>query len=157
MSVKDIMTREVATLPPEASIRDAMELLYTNHLSGAPVVRGSSVVGVISMTDIADLLVNVPDPVTIDGDSLLDERTVADAMTRDIIKVESCSSIRSAATVMRKRKVHRVLVMDDDKLIGIVSSLDIARAISEKGIAGVSGIRLDPCSSKDSPWIMLEN
>jgi CBS domain-containing protein len=119
------------------------------------VLRGKSVVGVISMTDIADLLVNVPEPVTIDGDSLLDQRSVGEAMSRDVISVTPSTSVQSAAAVMRKRGVHRLLVMEDDKLAGIVSALDIARAVSERGIAGHTGIRLDPCCDEPSPWITI--
>jgi len=155
LRVRDIMTCDIAALTPEATIREAMEMLYTGHLSGAPVLRGGSVVGVISMTDVADLLVNGPEPVTIDGDSLLDERTVEDAMSRDLISVSPDASVKSAATLMRKRGVHRVLVMDDDRLAGIVSSLDIARAVSERGVMALGGVSRDPCCDDPSPWITI--
>ena len=155
LCAKDIMTHEVFTLEPEATIREAMELLYANHLSGAPVTRGKKVVGVVSMSDVADLLVNVPDPITIDGDSLLDERTVSDAMSRDIISVTPETSVRTIAGIMRKRAIHRILVMEDSHLCGIVSAIDIARAVSEKGIAGQTGVTLDPCCDPPSPWITV--
>ena len=41
LCAKDIMTRELSTLQPEATLREAIEMLYTNHLSGAPVVTGA--------------------------------------------------------------------------------------------------------------------
>lgn len=155
LCAKDIMTREVSTLAPEATIREAMELLNSSHLSGAPVVRGANVVGVISMSDVADLLVNGPEPITIDGDSLLDERTVGDAMTRDVISVTPEASVRTIASIMRKRSVHRILVMEDGKLCGIVSALDIARTVGEKGIAGHTGVTLAPVCDQSTPWITM--
>lgn len=155
LCAKDIMTSHVSTLQPEATIREAMEMLYTNHLSGAPVVSGTRVVGVISMSDVADLLVNVPEPITIDGDSLLDERTVAEAMSRDIVSVTPDTSVRSIAGLMRKRAIHRILVMEDSRLCGIVSAIDIARTVSEKGIAGQTGVTLDPCCDSPSPWLTV--
>ena len=155
LRVKDIMTCDVSTLAPEATIREAMEMLHTAHLGGAPVVRGKRVVGVISMTDVADLLVNGPEPVTIDGDSLLDERSVADAMTREVISVAPDTSVKAAATLMRTRGVHRVLVMDEAELAGIVSSLDIARAVSERGVTALGGVSPVPCSDDPSPWITV--
>ena len=155
LCASDIMTRHVSTLVPEATIREGMEMLYISHLSGAPVVRGNKVVGVISMSDVADLLVNVPDPVTIDGDSLLDERTVGDVMSREIISVTPETSVRTIAGIMRKRAIHRILVMDGSRLCGIVSAIDIARAVSEKGIAGQTGVTLDPCSDSPSPWLTV--
>ena len=73
LCVNDIMTRELVTLAPETSIREAMETLSTNHLSGAPVVSGERVVGVISMTDILSLLVSAPQPSPVDReDSAVD-------------------------------------------------------------------------------------
>jgi CBS domain-containing protein len=155
LCAKDIMTRDVFTVEPESTIREAMELLYSSHLSGAPVVSGTSVVGVISMSDIADLLVNVPEPITIDGDSLLDERMVGDAMTRDVISVTPETSVRVIAGIMRERSVHRILVMEDRKLCGIVSALDIARAVDEKGIAGSTGVSLAPICDQPTTWITM--
>jgi CBS domain-containing protein len=155
LCAKDIMTRELSTLQPEATLREAIEMLYTNHLSGAPVVTGTRVVGVISMSDIADVLVNAPEPLTIDGDSLLDERTVGEAMSRDIISVSPDSSVRTIAGIMRNRAVHRILVMENTRLCGIVSAIDIARSVSDKGIAGHTGVSLAPRCDSSSPWITL--
>lgn len=155
LCAKDIMTREISTLEPDATLREAIEMLYTNHLSGAPVVTGARVVGVITMSDVADVLVNAPEPVTIDGDSLLDEYTVAEAMSRDIISVSPDTSVRTVAGIMRNRAVHRILVMEQTRLCGIVSAIDIARSVSEKGIAGHTGVRLAPRCDSSSPWISV--
>ncbi len=165
--VRDIMTREVVSLTPCATIREAMETLSTNHLGGAPVVVEDSVVGVISMTDMVGLMVSGPkvephDTVesigelwdSIDAahgddwmhdiganinaaslvrDRLLDQCTVRDAMTEEVFSVLPEASVRAAATMMRDNGIHRVLVMEGGALLGIVSSLDIARAVSDRG------------------------
>jgi hypothetical protein len=52
LKLRDIMTRDVTTLSSDLTLRDAMELLLTRHVSGAPVVFGGKVVGVISATDL---------------------------------------------------------------------------------------------------------
>lgn len=198
LCVRDIMTRDVVTLAPEATIREAMETLSTNHLSGAPVVAGESVVGVISMTDILAFIVSAADsPVETQvesigeslegsdaeldnediesdamsrdlwadwneasdsrvddalpqGDKLLDQRTVEEAMNREVFSVTPAASVRQAATMMRERGIHRVLVMNRRSLVGIISSLDIARAVSERGVAG---IRILPPCDGPSTWI----
>lgn len=201
LCVRDIMTREVMSLTPDATIRDAMEALSTNHLSGAPVISGNKVVGVISMTDILGFIISSPeagqatqsepadedwedpeseiedsevrsaalsedtweewthgsearvDDASPEGDNLLDQRTVEEAMNTEIFSVPPTASVRAAATVMRKKGIHRVLVMEEKTLLGIVSSLDIARVVSEKGLAGMSGIRTQPRCDESSPWI----
>lgn len=55
LRLQDIMTRNVVTVSPQLSLRDAMDLLTSKHISGAPVVVSGKVVGVISLTDLAEL------------------------------------------------------------------------------------------------------
>ena len=201
LSVRDIMTTGVVTLTPESTIREAMETLSTSHLSGAPVVTGNHVVGVISTSDIMSFIVSAPEPETADADEtvreaweeplqdpdeeeeieramsdevfdewaqsgdgiiddaspdgrgLLDQHTVEEAMTQNVFSIAPGSSVRAAATLMRKHGIHRLIVMHGAKLAGIVSALDITRAVCDKGIAGESGIRLEPRCDDPSPWI----
>ncbi len=177
LKLRDIMTREVDTLEPEMSIRDAMARLSSRHVSGAPVVSGHMVVGVVSMTDLVELATSLPgvrgasdewrewtadaEPVeedesipsasyftelwTDDGADVaarlasssalerdaLDEHTVSEAMTRTICALPSMADVREAADYMRTTGIHRVLVVDEGRLSGIVSTMDIARAVAE--------------------------
>lgn len=200
LAVRDIMTTDVVTVTPESTIREAMETLSTNHLSGAPVVTGSRVVGVISTSDILSFIVSAPEPETADGETvsqaweelvpdldeeeeieralsddvfdehvqgadriiddtspngrtLLDQHTVEEAMTQNVFSVAPDSSVRAAAALMRKHGIHRVIVMQGRKLAGIVSALDITRAVCDKGIGGQSGVRLERRCADPSPWI----
>jgi len=59
-TVADLMTREVLTLAPELPARDAMTILATRHLSGAPVVAGRRVLGVVTLTDLVQLAAILP-------------------------------------------------------------------------------------------------
>lgn len=200
LRVRDIMTRDVIRLTPEATIREAMELLSTRHLGGAPVIVEEKVIGVISMTDILGFIVAAPEPELADqedtsyesmdvvdtgtdddesdaasmseevwdawmrgsgsrvddaipqGNRLLDQRTVGDVMTDQVFSVPPGASVRSAATMMRDRGIHRVLVMDGKTLVGIVSAMDIARAVSEKRTAGDDGIGLSVCRGDPPIW-----
>ena len=52
MLVRDIMTRNVTTVTPELPLREAIDVLVTNHVSGAPVVQNERVVGIVSATDL---------------------------------------------------------------------------------------------------------
>lgn len=61
LRLQDIMTRDVVTVSSELSLRDAMDLLTTRHISGAPVVSAGKVVGVISLTDLAEFAAGRPD------------------------------------------------------------------------------------------------
>ena len=65
LKLRDIMTRDVITVDPQLSIRDAMELLSTQRVSGAPVVAGGEVLGIVSMTDLAQFAASLQDPLAI--------------------------------------------------------------------------------------------
>ncbi|HJU65084.1 MAG TPA: CBS domain-containing protein [Gemmatimonadaceae bacterium] len=60
LKLRDIMTREVITVSPDLSIRDAMDLLATRHVSGVPVVVGEVVLGVVSTTDLLGFAATLP-------------------------------------------------------------------------------------------------
>lgn len=168
--LRDIMTTGVVTVSPETTIREAMELLTAQHISGVPVVSGRKVVGVVSATDLMSLasaLPDVPDDMTAvaeweppaelpgsyfselwteDSDrdvedrfaaaarserSVLDEHTVAEAMTRAMYSLPPDAEITRAADFMQRVHAHRILVMQDDELVGIVTAMDVARAVAE--------------------------
>ncbi|HUO52840.1 MAG TPA: CBS domain-containing protein [Gemmatimonadaceae bacterium] len=61
----------------------------------------------------------------------LEEHTVSEAMTADIVSLPSETPVEHAADAMNRRGIHRVLVMDEGKLVGIVSALDVAKAVAE--------------------------
>ena len=52
LTVRDLMTRDVATVDPELTLREAVELFNTQHVSGAPVTAGNRMVGVLSASDV---------------------------------------------------------------------------------------------------------
>ena len=176
LKVSEIMTRDVVTMTPETTLREAIELLAGKHIGGAPVVSGHIVLGVVSASDILEFAASAPEladapadalwgeqgseeelehaiaipgsyytdlfagqdaEVTdrIDGagePSMLDAHTVDEVMTRDPIALSPHASVLAAADVMRSRSVHRVLVVDDGKLIGILTTLDLARAVAQQ-------------------------
>lgn len=60
LRLRDIMTTDLLTVSPEQTLRDAMDLLTTRHVTGAPVTAGGKVVGVVSLTDLAAFAASVP-------------------------------------------------------------------------------------------------
>jgi CBS domain-containing protein len=175
LRLQDIMTRDVLTVDPELSIRDAMELLATRHVGGAPVASGHHVLGVVSMTDLVAFAASLPgvpserpveaawdedeseSPAERDGEpeamfftelwsdagadvverfnavggpewNVLEEHTVSEAMTRPVRSMPPAMDVMKAAGIMSEEGIHRVLVMEGDRLLGIVSLTDIARA-----------------------------
>jgi CBS domain-containing protein len=141
LKLKDIMTREVVSAGPDMTIRDAMELLSEWHISGAPVVDGGKVVGIFSSSDLLALLADLNDTTPSltfrrrkSRTTPLEDITVDEVMTRKVQSLPPDCSIEEAAQVMVKKQIHRVLVMDGDTVLGIVSTSDVAKAVAEHKI-----------------------
>lgn len=141
LKLKDIMTRDVVSAAPDMTLRDAMELLSERHVSGAPVVAGGKVVGIFSASDLLAFLADLDDTTPSltfrrrRGRTIpLEEVTVDEVMTRKIQSLPPDCSVDEAAVLMGKRQIHRVLVMQGDVLLGIVSTSDVAKAVAEHRI-----------------------
>ena len=119
MIASDIMTRHVYTIPPEASIKDAASLLSQKSVSGVPVVDDKG--KMIGMLTEADIISKV------NREGL----KVYEVMSRKITAVTEETPVDEIALLMSERKIKRVPVIRDDKLVGIVSRADIVRAVAE--------------------------
>lgn len=67
---------------------------------------------------------------------VLAERTVAEVMSRAIFSLSPDTAVAEAASYMLDNEVHRVLVLDGEEMVGVVSTTDLVRAVAEKGLAG---------------------
>jgi predicted transcriptional regulator len=86
------------------------------------------------------------DGASADTDTFVDCGTVEEAMTREAIGVAADVSVKKTADVMRQHGIHRVLVMEGNHLKGVVSALDVARAVCETGMIGFTGRVLGNCA-----------
>jgi predicted transcriptional regulator len=119
MIARDIMTRKVCTIQPDASAQEAAQLLDEKRISGLPVVNANNqIIGIITEADIIS---------KVDKAGLL----VADIMSHEIISVSEETPVGEIALLLTERKIKRVPVVQDDKLVGIVSRADIVHAVAQ--------------------------
>ena len=141
--VADCMTprKDLMTLTPSSSVDEAMRQLLLSGVSGAPVVddeTGTLLVGVISSFDflykeagdgallpISGSFENVEK--YIDAAKKICARRVEDVMSRNTLTIESSSTMRSAAALMAAHQLHRLLVVDNGQLMGIVTPSDVMK------------------------------
>ena len=139
LRLKDIMTTNIASTTADMPLREAVTILADNHIGGAPVVKGSKVIGVVSAADLLAYLSDLDDEVPSDTlrrrRTSLDEVTVAEIMTREPKALSPDTSVEQAAEYMLKNQIHRVLVMAGQKLLGMVTMSDVAKAVAEHRIA----------------------
>jgi CBS domain-containing protein len=140
MKVKHLMTRDVVTLTPDTPLKDAASVLSTRKISGVPVVDESgSVVGILSEADIlakesgkeerGGLLGWLLESDIVLGDKVR-AKTVGDAMTAPAITIGPNRPVHEAATRMIAESVNRLPVVENGKLVGIVTRADLVRAFA---------------------------
>ena len=121
MAVKEIMTVDVVTVPPDMPVTELVRLLDDRDISGVPVVeRDGRLVGVVSATDVVR---NARNP--------SHGHTVGDIMTRGTVSVRPGTTVPAVARFLVRARLHRALVMEDGRLLGIVTALFVLLAFSD--------------------------
>jgi CBS domain-containing protein len=64
------------------------------------------------------------------GSNVFEEHVVAEVMSTRLVSISPCAGLRHAAEVMRRAGVHRLLVLDDGRLVGLVTATDVLRAVA---------------------------
>jgi CBS domain-containing protein len=111
--------RELISITAEASVRDAVALLAHKRIGAVPVMDGDQVVGVFSERDVIHAL-------EARGAAALDN-TVGDEMTAPAITVTPDEAALGALSLMTKRRIRHLPVLEDGRVIGIVSIGDLVK------------------------------
>ena len=120
MTADQMMTTNVVTIRPEATIRDAIELLLARKISGLPVVdEDGNLVGIV--TEFALLALAYDRDIT--------DHTVANHMTRQLLTVDVDTPVNQVADMCILHRVHRLPVVDQGRLVGLVSRRDVLEAL----------------------------
>jgi CBS domain-containing protein len=140
LKVKDLMTRELLTLEPNTTIREAAEILATEHVSGAPVVHAGRPLGMVSATDLLEFIAALPaDPEAVSGGmdhGILDDHTVEEAMTRGpLTTIDAEAPASRAAELMQAERIRRLPVVDAGRLVGIITTTDLVKAVADRKLS----------------------
>ena len=132
MKVSDHMTREVMTLEEKQSLREALTLQQRHKIRHIPVVADGRVVGILTDRDLKRA-----SPSLLSGidqkkyDELLDTIPVGQIMTRDPQSVTGETPLRDVVKILIDRKFGALPVIENDLLVGIITEMDLLRALYE--------------------------
>ncbi|HHW49635.1 MAG TPA: CBS domain-containing protein [Clostridiaceae bacterium] len=118
MKVRDIMTKNVAYVDPNSTVVDAAQLMQKHNIGSVPVCDQSGVVGIVTDRDIA--VRNVAH-----GNNPMNT-PVKDVMTSQVTTVTPDMDIREVTAIMSSNKIRRMPVVENNKLVGMVSLGDVA-------------------------------
>ncbi len=113
--VKDIMSRNVKTIGAEATIMDAAKAMSKWKIGSLVIVEGSSTVGIITEGDVSRTVAKGYDPAT----------TAVTVGRKPLVSVTPDERVEVAAKMMADAEVKKLPVMEDGKLVGIVTQTDI--------------------------------
>lgn len=127
LNVKDLMTKDIISIPPSSTLLDASKLMKDKRISSLPIMKGGHLEGIITTTDI----INIYSEKEEQG---LDPWTpIKEFMTSPVQTISENESIKKASAIMKEKKFHHLLVTGDNgKVVGIISSLDITNALQSR-------------------------
>ncbi|MCP3938548.1 MAG: CBS domain-containing protein [Actinomycetia bacterium] len=128
--VKKIMTVDPTTIDRADPLSAAMSALESAPYHHLVVTENDQPVGMLSTTDLVRLLHDME--FEIDGPlrNTIDEYyTIEDAMSVGLQSISATSSVRDAAIILSQGTFHSIVVLDEDRLAGIVTTTDLARYI----------------------------
>jgi CBS domain-containing protein len=144
MQARDLMVSPVVTVQPSASVKEVAKLLLEQGISAVPVVDDQGkLVGVVSEGDLLHRpeigserrrswwLLGLTDEETLAAEYVkAHAHKVADAMTRKVITAAPDASLHELATLMEANAIKRVPIVEDGRLVGIVSRANLVRALA---------------------------
>lgn len=146
LNASDIMTTDVITVKKETTLKELAGLLYENHINGVPVVdEQEKLIGIICESDLVrknkklhiptvvalfDWVFYLENPKKMEKEiQRINATTVEDLYVKDVITVDEKTSVEDIATIMTRKKVYTIPVMDGDRIVGIIGKGDLLRTL----------------------------
>jgi CBS domain-containing protein len=122
MLAKELMRRDVFTVRDDTGVGDLIDLMVRERIHGCPVIDGNGkLVGVVTQQD-----------VFFSGLSGRNRMTVRELMTSPAVSADEETEILSLCRMMHRLGIHRVPIVKDGKVTGIISSLDIVGELAAR-------------------------
>ena len=150
ITAKDLMTKEVITVKPETPVKELVKMMSENDIEAIPVLNDKEeVVGIITDGDLVmraskfhmplfyQILGGViylehPNAMEAELKKMLGT-TAADVMTKRVVAVTEDTPLEEIASAMVTRKIKRIPVVKDKKLVGIIGRKDILTILAKNG------------------------
>ena len=119
MTVEDLMSKQVVTMQQNHTVEQARRLIHEHGVTAIPVVGdGDELRGIVSTTDLA---------ADLDGDT-----PVKQVMNEGVYAIPTGMELHLAAQMMRNQHIHRVVVVEEKRVVGILSAFDLLKLVEDK-------------------------
>jgi acetoin utilization protein AcuB len=131
--VRDWMTPSPITITPMTTLPDAHNLMKEARIRRLPVVDRGRLVGIVTLGDVREAQPSDATTLSIyELNYLLSKLTVDKIMTREPLTISPNASVRQAARLMLEQKIGGLPVMEQDRLVGIITESDIFRVLAQE-------------------------
>lgn len=156
MYVKNRMTSNPYTISPDATIAEALEFMREKKVKRLPVVKANKLVGIVTEREMMEVSPSKATTLSIfELNYLLSKTKVSSIMTREVITVSPNALLEEAALLMRDNEIRALPVVDNGKLVGIITETDIFDAFIDLLGFKDGGTRIE-MEVEDSPGIMAD-
>lgn len=152
MKASEVMAKDVVTVGPQTPVKDAAELMAKHRISGLPVVGDDGhLIGILSESDLLHRAEMGTERkrkwwlnAFVDADKLAREYAAAhahraeDIMTKAVHTIEADADLAQVAALFDRRRLKRLPVLKDGKLVGIITRGDLVRALVQRQTAAAS-------------------
>lgn len=148
LKAKDIMTTDVITIKPEATVEELARALMEHRISGVPVVDDAKkIVGIVTENDLIrknkrfhiPTVIRLFDAYFLIGAGKAEEEikkmaatTVDEIYTEKVVSIEEDTSLEDIATIMAEQHIHLLPVLSSGTVVGIVGKADVVRAMTHE-------------------------
>lgn len=149
LKAKDIMTGDVLTVRPEATVEELARVLMEHKISGVPVVDDNKhLVGIVTENDLIrknkrlhiPTVIRLFDAFILLGSGRMEEEikkmaatTVNEICTKKVLSIKEETSLEEIATIMAEQHIHLLPVLRDGLVVGIVGKADMVKAMRYEG------------------------
>jgi CBS-domain-containing membrane protein len=146
LKAKDIMTKDVITVKPEATVEELARLLMNNKVSGVPVTNDKKkLIGIVTENDLITqnkrlhipTVIRLFDAFILLGSGRMEEEirkmaatTVDEICTKKVVSITEETTLDEIATIMAEQHVHLLPVLRESMVVGIVGKADMVRAMT---------------------------
>ncbi len=124
MLIKDIMTKKIITAPSKMSIGDAKKILKENRFRRLPVVDNGKLLGIVTEDRLDRVSPSGGAPLLWQVGYLISHTTLKDVMEKSVVTIDPEATVEQGVALAQSRKVGALLVLKNDKLVGIVTTND---------------------------------
>ena len=129
--VSDIMTKNVISVDASMTVKDAAEMMMDTNVGCIVVMKDNIATGIVTERDMVRRIISRSKPAS---------TNVTQVMSSPLIVTNPHATVTEAAQLMKTRKIHKIPVVDDSMLVGMLTSTDLVRFCSDGDDTEISKI-----------------